>query len=164
MKMVTLNGEMYDGEVFKPFSTEKRNLATERIVTEADLPAWRNAMVDDYDSYWAKGYGDVVFYYWVDGQDRKTLGVIADRKGGLYLSYEEYTPHFRTLDSCFSLYDDKALSEVLTVSDDFFVSKGLFLPAELAWKGIEHFVKTGMPSPEIVWITADDLPLDGNWA
>ena len=162
MKKVILTGAGYDGEVIRPDPDAKNY--DDRVVTEADLPIWRKAMVDDYASYWAKDYGDVVFWYLIDGRRRKTLGVISDRKGGLYLSYEERdNDYYRLIDSCFSLYDDKALSEVLTVSDDFLVSKGLFLPAELAWKGIEHFVKTGMPSPEIVWITGDDMPLDGNW-
>lgn len=66
-----------------------------------------------------------------------------------------------------SLFDSNMLSEVVNievdVGNEIYVSKGLFIPAELAWIGVEDFITNGVMTDKIQWITPKDLPEEGNW-
>ncbi len=39
----------------------------------------------------------------------------------------------------------------------------MFLPKEKEWEAKSYFVKTGKPLSNIMWITSDDTPENGNW-
>ena len=62
-----------------------------------------------------------------------------------------------------SLFNRSMLNEVVDVWDELYISKGLFLPPELAWSGIEDFISKGIISDKIQWITPNDIPEDGNY-
>ncbi len=67
-------------------------------------------------------------------------------------------------DMYLSLGDKGALSEVIDVwGDGLYISKGLFLPVPLAWKGLEEYIIHNSLCDEINWITPDELPEDGNY-
>ena len=55
------------------------------------------------------------------------------------------------------------LEETIEIGDEIYASAGLFLPLELAWRGIEEYMKTGRVSDQIDWITPEDVPENGNW-
>ena len=55
------------------------------------------------------------------------------------------------------------LNEIVWTKDVCDFSMGLFLPPELAWKGIKEFLKTGTASTEIEWISPNDIPEGGNY-
>ena len=94
---------------------------------------------------------------------------------GLYLNYEEMydaivgnvrgeKKQVRLSRSQLVVYDDTKLHETVDIDCEVYVSKGLFMPPETAWKGIEHFIRTGEKSPELRWETPDIIPEGGNWA
>lgn len=66
-----------------------------------------------------------------------------------------------------SLFNRTTLSEVVDIEvkygNEIYVSKGLFIPAELAWIGVEEFITNGVKTNKIQWITPKDLPEEGNW-
>ncbi len=63
-----------------------------------------------------------------------------------------------------SVADRLKLCNVLDVwGDGLYVSEGLFISPQLAWKGICEFVKTGKWCKEIEWIMPEDLPDEGNY-
>ncbi len=67
-------------------------------------------------------------------------------------------------DMYLSLWDKGTLSEVIDVwGDGLYISKGLFIPVSLAWKGLEEYIIHNRLCTEINWITPDDIPEDGNY-
>ncbi len=63
-----------------------------------------------------------------------------------------------------SLHDAEALAECTEISGDDGekpVSRGLFLPPAEALRAIRCFAKTGLPLPEMNWITPEELPEEG---
>ena len=58
-----------------------------------------------------------------------------------------------------SVFDKSKLNEIVWTKDICDFSLGLFLPPSLAWKGIKEFLKTGIVSTEIEWIS----PEGGNY-
>ena len=62
-----------------------------------------------------------------------------------------------------SVFDKSKLNEIVWTKDVCDFSMGLFLPPELAWKGIKEFLKTGTASTEIEWISPNDIPKGGNY-
>ena len=69
----------------------------------------------------------------------------------------------RSAEEFFSLFDNNLLSEVVDVWIELYVSKGLFIPADFAWIGIEDFITKGVMTDSIQWISSKDIPDDGNW-
>ena len=63
-----------------------------------------------------------------------------------------------------SLGDKNALNETVDVwGDGLYISKGLFIPLAIAWKGLEEYMLFNKLSDEIKWITSDEIPEDGNF-
>ena len=62
-----------------------------------------------------------------------------------------------------SLFDENQLSEIAETPLLMQISKGLFLPKELAYEVILDFFETGKASDKIRWITPEELPEDGNY-
>lgn len=101
---------------------------------------------------------DCVGYIRADDLENTTVCVCAIKELGVFLGIsinsEEYL----------SLGDRERLNEVVDVwGDDLNVSKGLFIPAELAWLGIEELVTNGKLSDKIQWINPKEIPEEGNY-
>ena len=47
--------------------------------------------------------------------------------------------------------------------DGLYISKGLFIPFSLAWKGLEEYLIYHKLSNKINWITSDEVPEEGNF-
>lgn len=63
---------------------------------------------------------------------------------------------------CLSISDKSKMDSVIDVwGDGLYVSEGLFISPEQAWRCICEFLKTGGIIGEIDWITPDDLPEEG---
>ena len=62
-----------------------------------------------------------------------------------------------------SLFEESELSEIAETPLLMQISKGLFLPKELAYEVIKEFLETGKASSKIHWITPDELPEGGNY-
>lgn len=98
-----------------------------------------------------------MIYYKTD--DKKSrLAIAALEEYGVYLGYSSNNTKY------LSLFDRNKLSNILDVwGDGLYVSEGLFIAPETAWKGICEFVATGNMYSGIEWITDRDIPDDGNF-
>ena len=98
-----------------------------------------------------------MIYYKTD--DKKSrLAIAALEEYGVYLGYSSNNTKY------LSLFDRNKLSNILDVwGGGLYVSEGLFIAPETAWKGICEFVVTGNMYSGIEWITDRDIPDDGNF-
>ena len=63
-----------------------------------------------------------------------------------------------------STSDRLNLSSVIDVwGDGLYVSEGLFISPQTAWKCICELLKTGKLSREVDWIIPDEMPEEGNY-
>lgn len=86
------------------------------------------------------------------------LSIAALEKYGVYLGYAD------SKIERLSLFDKDKLNNALDVwGDGLYVSEGLFIKPETAWKGICEFVATGNMYDKIEWITGNDIPEGGNF-
>lgn len=91
-----------------------------------------------------------------DGGKRTKVPVNVHINYGIYLRHESNAVKL-------SVFDKSKLNEIVWTKDVCDFSMGLFLPPELAWKGIKEFLKTGTASTEIEWISPNDIPEGGNY-
>ena len=117
-----------------------------------DLDELKNIIFSD------GSFPDCVGYIKADDLENTTVCVCAVKELGVFLGIslnsEEYL----------SLSDSGFLNEVVDVwGDDLNVSKGLFIPAELAWVGIEELITNGKLTDKIQWISPKELPEEGNY-
>ena len=93
-----------------------------------------------------------------DGNEGAQLWIAALKEYGVYLGY------MKGERIKLSLRDRTKLGSVLDVwGDGLYVSEGLFIPPEAAWKCIRDFAGSGEVSEDIDWISPDDLPEEGNY-
>lgn len=86
------------------------------------------------------------------------LWIAAVEKYGVYLGY------INSKIECFSISNKDNLCDVVDVwGDGLYVSEGLFIESEVAWKSICEFIATGNMYSEIEWITENDIPDDTNY-
>lgn len=94
---------------------------------------------------------------YIDG-DGKGIVLASVKEYGVFLAY------ISDGKTNLSLHNRSTLDKVVDVwGDGLYVSEGLFIPPEIAWKCICEFVATGSIQYNIEWISPDDLPEDGNW-
>ena len=63
-----------------------------------------------------------------------------------------------------SISDRSKLSSVVDVwGDGLYISEGLFISPQSAWKCICELLETGNLCREVDWITPDELPEEGNY-
>lgn len=78
--------------------------------------------------------------------------------------YGVYVGFFDGKHKYLSLANRTKLSNVLDVwGDGLYVSEGLFISPQLAWKCICKMIETGEKFEEMDWITESELPEDGNY-
>ena len=107
--------------------------------------------------YWNQGSGGATLDYLV-GTKKTSLMLFPESELGLYLRYydEDGNPWL-------SLRSEERLTEVVECNDEWYVSTGLFLSNEDAWKAVQEFLATGRRSSDVRWISASDIPEGGNW-
>ena len=105
-----------------------------------------------------ENFPDCVGYIKADNLVNSMLCVCAIKELGVYIGISYNSKEY------LSLFDREYLNEVVDVwGDDLYISKGLFVPAELAWIGIEDFITNGILTDKIQWINPKDIPEDGNY-
>lgn len=84
---------------------------------------------------------------------------IASQRGyGVYLDY------FEDNSIKYSLRDRNKLENLVDVwGDGVWISEGLFIEPEKAWKAINEFISYGKISQDIEWITSDNMPEGANF-
>lgn len=132
-------------------------------------------IVKDFDEFFKDNW--VELSYFEDDEETKNLRIGAELNLGIYLTHTSVYKKRILKKSIFkekyefvtfkiehlAVYDKTKLNTVVDVWDELYTSTGLILPAELAWKGISEFIRTGNMSLELEWITTDVIPENGNW-
>lgn len=90
--------------------------------------------------------------------DNNGIALASVKEYGVFLAYHSDGK------TNLSLHDKNTLDKVVDVwGDGLYVSQGLFIPPEIAWKCICEFVNTGSIHYNIEWISPDDIPEGGNY-
>lgn len=146
----------------------------ETEISADSLPGLFDSMIRGFPGYWKSGNCACDFELFENDVLMKRLSVGFYEELGLCLTYEEFYDavvgtvtgkkiQTRLSEEYLAVYDRDKLDETVDIYYELYVSKGLLMPPELAWKGIEYFVKQGGQSNELEWITPDDIPEEGNW-
>lgn len=89
---------------------------------------------------------------------KASIAIASVHEYGVYIGYSN-SEHIYL-----SLSDKTKLCKVIDVwGDGLFVSEGLFISPQLAWKCICELIETGDMCKEVDWITSDELPEEGNY-
>lgn len=101
---------------------------------------------------------DCVGYITIDDMPNSTLCFSVQKELGVFLGITDNSGiHL-------SLFNSEKLDDVVDVwGDGLYISIGLFIPEELAWKGLEKYILNGTLWNQIKWIIPDDLPESGNF-
>lgn len=129
-------------------------------ITVRDLGQLRSEMIDDFTEYWQDGSGEGDIQIFENNQLQSTLMIEPS------IELERIYLHFidnLNGEDWLSVYDRENLEETIEIVEEVYASAGLFLPLELAWKGIEEYVRTGRRTGQIDWITPKEVPENGNW-
>ena len=103
-------------------------------------------------------FSDCVGHIKTDSADDSILWFSAIKELGVYLGISNRSGEY------LSLCNRELLSEVVDVwGDGLYISKGLFIPTQLAWIGIQDFVVSGVLNNKIQWISSKDIPENGNY-
>ena len=101
---------------------------------------------------------DLVGYLSFDKVPKVSVCISAQKELGFYVSITDDKNTYLTLG------DKNALNETVDVwGDGLYISKGLFIPLDIAWKGLQEYVLYSKLSDEIKWITSNEIPEDGNY-
>lgn len=143
--------------------------AQKYLITDKEIPKLYDDMISGFPSYWKSGICSAYLEFFNDDVLEDRLSINFHEEFGLCLTHEymydklikgkvrrQSIPHL-------AVYDKSKLNQVVDVYLELYTSVGLLLPAELAWKGISEFIKSGGKSIELEWITPDMLPEEGNW-
>lgn len=129
-------------------------------ITVRDLGQLWSEMIDDFTEYWQDGSGEGDIQIFENNQLQSTLMIEPS------IELERIYLHFidnLNGEDWLSVYDRENLEETIEIVEEVYASAGLFLPLELAWKGIEEYVRTGRRTGQIDWITPKEVPENGNW-
>lgn len=129
-------------------------------ITARDMKKLKSKMIDNFMDYWQEGSGEGDIQIFENSRISSTLMI--EPSVELQRIYLHYIDHVNNKD-LLSVYDKNDLEETIEIGEEIYASAGLFLPLELAWRGIEEYVKTGKASEQIDWITPEDGPENGNW-
>lgn len=124
--------------------------------TPSDASGLQGYFVSPAVNYWKQGSGDAALEV-IDDGGKKELIIMPHEKYGFYLQYTEGPGTW------LSLGDRRSLSHVAICLNEWRVSVGLFLPAAEAWAAVAHFFKTAQRSPQVEWITPEEIPEGGNY-
>lgn len=129
-------------------------------ITTREIKKLKSKMIDDFMDYWQEGSGEGDIQIFENNKIQSTLMIEPSLE--LERIYLHYIDNVNGRD-LLSVYDKNNLEETIEIGDEIYALAGLFLPLELAWRGIEEYVKTGRASEQINWITPEDVPENGNW-
>jgi hypothetical protein len=128
-----------------------------QIIENPNMAILHDLVVNLPVGYWDQGSGAATLDCHVEGS-RTSLLVFPDSKYGVYLRFYD-----ERKDPWLSLQDETKLLEVVEANDEWYVSRGLFLPIDSAWLAVRDFCLNGKRSLSVRWMPASELPEGGNW-
>lgn len=136
----------------------KYDAPDDKYITNVDPEIVYNDIIKNFNNYWSSvSTACIEVQYFEDDE------LIASLFINVHLDYGIYLNCSNRGEEKLSVFDKNKLNEIVWTKDVCDFSMGLFLPPELAWKGIKEFLETGTASEEIEWISPDDLPEGGNY-
>ncbi|MDE7136847.1 MAG: hypothetical protein K2O29_00085 [Ruminococcus sp.] len=136
----------------------KYDLPDGKIIININPDIVYNDIVKNFTNYWSSvSTACIEVHYYENDELIAALFINVHLDYGIYLNYSSRG------EEKLSVFDKNKLNEIIWTKNVCDFSMGLFLPPELAWKGIKEFLETGTASKEIEWMNPDDLPEDGNY-
>ena len=111
--------------------------------------------------YWRRGNGGGLFEF--SGGVRHALLVFPATDYGVYLKWHELDVSGKHLETWLSAGNLEDLATVVDCADEWWCSRGLFVPREKAWMAVEAFIGSGERSKVIQWLKPEEIPEGGNW-
>lgn len=134
------------------------DMPDEKTIINIDPDILYNDIVKNFKKYWSSvGVACTEIQYYENDELLASLFINVHLDYGIYLNYSNRG------EEKLSVFDKNRLNEIVWTKDVCDISLGLFLPPELAWKGIKEFLETGTASEEIEWMNPDDLPEGANY-
>lgn len=128
-----------------------------KTITNIDSNIVYNDVIKNFNNYYfSVSTACTEVQYYENNKLIASLFINVHINYGIYLRHESNAVKL-------SVFDKSKLNEIVWTKDVCDFSMGLFLPPELAWKGIKEFLKTGTASTEIEWISPNDIPEGGNY-
>lgn len=102
-------------------------------------------------------FQECVAYIDTDAAPKASMCIASVKEFGVFLGIKSSVISL-------SLNDRNGLKECVDVwGDDLYVSRGLFIPPEAAWKAICEFTAGGGLYQGMKWIDANEVPKEGNY-
>lgn len=103
-------------------------------------------------------FKECVAYIDTDAAPKASMCIASVKECGVFLGIKKGSV------ISLSLNDRNGLKECVDVwGDGLYVSRGLFIPPEAAWKAICEFAADGSLYQGMKWIDADEVPEEGNY-
>ena len=131
-------------------------------ISNPDIADMRTNMIDNFSDYWKHGNGSATINFFIDKKIQNSILVFPSKEYGIYLKYL-YITDGKITDEWVSIENPMKLNVFTECCDEWYVSIGLFLPLEKAWKAIQDFWLDGNKSKQIYWINTADMPKGSNW-
>jgi hypothetical protein len=94
----------------------------------------------------------------LEGQIHVYLSITDDPELGMYLCYRKTGPGYDG-ENYYALGDESRLTEFVESRVGDKLSKGLFVPPEIAWLAVKDFIEQGgARSDKVRWASENDLP------
>jgi len=114
------------------------------------------------EGFWARGSGDAEIEVECSEDQKLSLLILHHEALGFYLKFLKAEGR-RIVDTRSSLSDRARLTEVVTCSDEWMASAGLFLRPNAAADAVAEFASSGGLSEDVTWICPEEIPDGGNW-
>lgn len=128
-------------------------------IENIEIEEMKKLIIDDFSLFWQEGCGDGCINFYVDDKFKSRLMIEINDEYGMYLNYS----NCETGENWLSLSDINNLDNVVEAATEIYVSIGLFLKKEIAWKAIKEFLQTGERSNEIEWVDPHIIPEGGSY-
>lgn len=133
-----------------------------KTIKNIDIYQMKRYIIDEFEYYWFNDTSDAEIQCFENSKGINKH--ISDITIGTNIEYGIFIHYTSSTEDKLSLYDETKLNEVVDGANcELWVSTGLFLPKELAWKVIKEFLETGRASDKIKWISPDDISESGDY-
>lgn len=124
-------------------------------ILNPEMDSLRDIILESTGDYWSQGSCGASIV-WSDGEAESEMLILYHQVHGYYLQHHD-------VGVWLSLGDKSLLSKVVEAAGEWYASVGLFVMREEAWLAVEEFCRTGRRTSEINWVSAEEVPENGNW-
>lgn len=115
---------------------------------------------EGYPSHWIE---DAIINIYLDGQESRSLSIIASVESGFWLWYRIASGASGEVNAI-SCGSRSELNEQVPLGEDTLTLRGLFIEPSMAFNAVSDFISSeGQKSHRIDWITPDEIPEGHHW-